>query len=83
VVSGGNFEVKLKQVVAIKITSMNVTPVLRALSNSTDCKVQIAGWCGFSQAEQTGIILGFIVLFLAACCSYCISVKDPKGMDYD
>jgi len=67
----------------METTSMNATPALRAVSNSTDCKIQIIGWCGFSQGEQTGIIIGFVLLFLVGCCCYCISVKDPKGIDYD
>lgn len=58
--------------------TFNVTPALRGLSNSTACVVQIIGWCGFSAGEQTGIILGFIALFLVGCCCYCASVQEEK-----
>lgn len=48
------------------------------IANSTRCVVQIIGWCGFSQGEQTGIILGFIALGIVGCCCYCMSVKEDK-----
>ena len=46
--------------------------------NATSCAVQIIGWCGFSEGEKTGIILGFIALFLVGCCCYCVSVQEEK-----
>jgi len=58
---------------------MNITfNASTAIANYTRCRIEIIGWCGFSQGEQTGIILGFIALGLFGCCCYCLSVKEDK-----
>ena len=63
-------------------TTFNATPALRGISNSTGCLIKIRGWCGFSDSEQTAIIIGFILLFLVGCCCYCASVKEEKSNIY-
>ena len=63
-------------------TTFNATSLMRGISNSTGCLIKITGWCGFSDGEQTGIILGFILLFLVGCCCYCASVKEENSNIY-
>lgn len=59
-------------------TTFNATPAVRAPSNSSACLVQIIGWCGFSEVEQTGITIGFILLGIVFCCCYCACVQERK-----
>ena len=59
-------------------TTFNATPALRDLSNSTACVVQIIGWCNFSEGEQTGITISFILLGVLFCCCYCACINERK-----
>ena len=58
--------------------TFHASPALRGLSNSTACVVQIIGWCKFSEGEQTGITIGFILLGVFFCCCYCACVNERK-----
>jgi len=59
-------------------TTFNAIPALRGASNSSACLVQIIGWCKFSEGQQTGIVLGFILLLLVGCCCYCACMKEES-----
>jgi hypothetical protein len=56
----------------------NAIPALRGASNSSACLVQIIGWCKFSEGEQTGITIGFILLGVFFCCCYCACVRESR-----
>jgi hypothetical protein len=52
----------------------------QALTNATKCPVDIKGWCGFSQGEQAGIIIGFILLVIVACICYCATHEEKRDI---
>jgi hypothetical protein len=63
-------------------STFNATPAMRGAANTTACVVQIIGWCGFSEGQQTGIVLGFIALGLVVCCCYCAAVQQDRPNIY-
>lgn len=60
--------------------SSNITQALRGSANATKCPVDIKGWCGFSQGEQAGIIIGFVLLVIVACICYCATNEEKRDI---
>ena len=58
----------------------NVSQALRGSANATKCPVDIKGWCGFSQGEQAGIIIGFVLLVIVACICYCATNEEKRDI---
>lgn len=56
--------------------SSNLTQALRG----TACPVDIKGWCGFSQGEQAGIIIGFVLLVIVGCICYCATIEEKNNI---
>jgi hypothetical protein len=58
----------------------NVSQALRGSANATKCPVDIKGWCRFSQGEQAGIIIGFVLLVIVACICYCATNEEKRDI---